>query len=266
MLVDAHVHVGRFETINLECDFEDVIRLADRMKLDKVFCTHVKSLYYDFREGDVLVRDAMRKYPDRIMGYVSVTSPRHGKAILDHIETCILDWGFQGIKIYAHPKGVGGYEPFLSVADPYMYPIFELAQDWKLPVLAHSASFEVDQVCRDFPNLHLMMAHMGATPISGGDWHTAIATAKKHPNLILDTTASGMDFGMVEEAVRVIGPERVIWGSDIPMIDPWLNIEKIRGAEIGEEEKKLILGDNIMRLVSEGERRVDRVRKLTGRG
>ena len=71
-----------------------------------------------------------------------------------------------------------------------------------------------------------------------------------------------MDFGMVEEAVRVIGPERVIWGSDIPMIDPWLNIEKIRGAEIREEEKRCILGENIMRLVEEGQRTVARAKAI----
>lgn len=101
------------------------------------------------------------------------------------------------------------------------------------------------------------MAHMGATPISGGDWHTAIKVAERHPNLILDTTGSGMDFGMVEEAVRVLGPTRIIWGSDIPMIDPWLNLEKIRGAEISETDKRLILGENIARLVREGRERIE---------
>ena len=257
MLIDAHVHVGRFETINLSCDFADALRLADKMKLDRIFCTHVKSLYYDFREGDTAVYEAMKKYPDRIWGYVSVTSPRHGQEILDHVRTCLFDRGFHGIKIYAHPRGVGGYEPFLSVADKYMYPIFEMAEQWKTPVLAHSASHEVDAVCRDFPNLRLMMAHMGATPISGGDWHTAIKVAERHPNLILDTTGSGMDFGMVEEAVRILGPTRIIWGSDIPMIDPWLNLEKIRGAEISETDKRLILGGNIARLVREGRERIE---------
>lgn len=261
MLIDSHVHVGRFSTINLECDFEDVIELADRMKLDKVFCTHVKSLYYDYREGDAEVFTAMQKYPERIWGYISITSPRHSEDVLQHIRSCIFDRGFHGIKIYAHSKGVGGYEQFLSIADKYMYPIFEMAQEWKTPVLAHSCSNEVDAVCRDFPNLRLMMAHMGATPISGGDWHTAIKVAERHPNLILDTTGSGMDFGMLEEAVKVIGASRVIWGSDIPMIDPWLNIEKVRGSELDKDSKRLILGENIARLVSEGQRTVEQIKQ-----
>ncbi|MCD8077679.1 MAG: amidohydrolase [Lachnospiraceae bacterium] len=261
MIVDAHVHVGRFETIDLECDFEDIIRIADRMKVDKLFCTHVKALYYDYRLGDQEIYEAMRKWPDRILGYTSVTSPRHGQPIYDHVKKCIFDWGFHGIKVYSHPRGVGGYEAFLSVADRYMYPIYEMAQEWKVPVLAHATSEEMDVICRDFPNLTMMMAHMGCTPISGGDWHTAIAVARRHPNLILDTTASGMDFGMVEEAVRVIGAERVIWGSDMPMIDAWLNIDKIRGAEIRPEEKQLILGDNIMRYVKTGRETVEKIKR-----
>lgn len=259
MIVDAHVHIGYFQTIDLRNDIEDVLAIADRAGIEKVFCTHCQGLYGNYTDGNEVIYQAMQLHPDRILGYVTVNSPRYGQPLYDYIQDAIFSRGFSGIKIYSHPQGVGSAIPFLSVADPYMYPLMELAQAWQVPVLAHATSAEVDTLCRDFPRLVLLMAHMGATPVSGGDWHTAISTAKKHPNLILDSTGSAMDAGMIEEAVRVIGPERVLWGSDMPMIDPWINIERIRSAEISASQKELILGRNILRIVSHGQ---DTVRKL----
>jgi len=93
------------------------------------------------------------------------------------------------------------------------------------------------------------MAHMGSTQIARGAWHSAISVAKRHPNLYLDTTSSGMDLGMVEEAVRSVGASCIMWGSDLPLLDIWYNMEKVKSAEISEDEKRPILGENIARLV-----------------
>lgn len=62
--------------------------------------------------------------------------------------------------------------------------------------------------------------------------YKGITIAKKHSNLYLDTTSSSMDLGMVEEAVKAIGPKRIVWGSDLPLQDQWYEIEKTRSAEI----------------------------------
>ncbi|MGI6284860.1 amidohydrolase family protein [Neomoorella humiferrea] len=250
MIIDAHVHIGQMVSFGLSITFEEAIKMADKMGVDKLFCTHLLSLGYHFDEGDALIYEGLKKYPDRILGYVTVTSPRHGKKVLDHVEKYICDYGFHGIKIYSHPKGVGSPEPWLSIIDPYMYPILEKASQWRVPVLAHATPAECDEVCKLFPELILIMAHMGATQIANGDWHKAISVARRHRNLYLDTTSSGMDLGMIEEAVRCVGAERVVWGSDVPLLDPWYEIEKIRSAEISISEKNMILGTNIERLLS----------------
>ena len=249
MIIDAHVHIGKFQTLNLSNTFEKALKLADRMGVDKIFCTHLISLYYDFEEGDLEVYKAMKKYPDRILGYVTITSPRHGNRLIEHVKKYICEYGFHGLKIYSRPKAaIGGFDLVFSITDEYMYPILEMASDWKVPVLAHAKPEECDIVSSNFPNVRLIMAHAGSTQIANGNWHKAIMVAQKHPNLYLDTTSSGMDLGFVEEAVRVLGAKRIVWGSDVPLLDAWYNIEKIRSAEISEEDKNLILGENILRL------------------
>lgn len=250
MIVDAHVHIGHVPILDTpEVNIESALIRADKNGVNKLFCTSVLSLHYDFEEGDKIIYESMKKYPERVFGYITITSPRHGKRLLEHINRCYYEYGFHGLKIYSHPKGIGSFDSWLSITDEYMYSIFELASDWKIPILAHSTPQECDEVCSKFPEIRLIMAHMGGTQIASGDWHKAIMTAKKHKNLYLDTTSSGMDYGMVEEAVKKIGAERIVWGSDLAYLGMEYELEKIKSSDIKDYEKELILGKNILRLI-----------------
>jgi predicted TIM-barrel fold metal-dependent hydrolase len=41
----------------------------------------------------------------------------------------------------------------------------------------------------------------------------------------------------------------VIFGTDMPLIDPFFGYSKVLGADLTDEEKGLIFGGNILRLV-----------------
>ena len=38
--------------------------------------------------------------------------------------------------------------------------------------------------------------------------------------------------GMIEEIIKIIGAKRIIWWSNLPLLDPWYEIEKACSAEI----------------------------------
>ena len=73
--------------------------------------------------------------------------------------------------------------------------------------------------------------------------------AESCKNIILDTCSSTVDMGFVERAVERLGAERIVFGSDVPLFDPWCQLEKVKSAEIDEEDKRLILGENIARIL-----------------
>jgi predicted TIM-barrel fold metal-dependent hydrolase len=253
MIIDSHVHIGKFriDKVNLENNFETALEMADRHNIDKIFCTSCTSLYYDFEVGDKQILEGLRKYPDRVLAYATVTTPRHGARLMEHLKRCFYEYGFHGIKIYSHTMGIGSYESRISITDEFMYPVLEFATEHRIPVLAHSTPEQCDIVCEKYPELRLIEAHMGATQIAFGQWHTALAVAKRRKNLILDTTSSGMDLGMIEAAVDAIGDDRIVWGSDVPLLAISYNIAKITYSEIPETSKKKILGENMERLVNE---------------
>jgi len=55
--------------------------------------------------------------------------------------------------------------------------------------------------------------------------------------------------GFLEYAVQEFGAERLLFGSFLPVNDPWVPIGLILDAQISDEEKALIAGENLRRLV-----------------
>jgi predicted TIM-barrel fold metal-dependent hydrolase len=55
--------------------------------------------------------------------------------------------------------------------------------------------------------------------------------------------------GVIEELVEKGGKDRVLFGSDVPLMDPRPHIGKIITARISDEAKRLALGGNAERLL-----------------
>jgi predicted TIM-barrel fold metal-dependent hydrolase len=57
--------------------------------------------------------------------------------------------------------------------------------------------------------------------------------------------------GFIEYATGEFGAERLIFGSFLPVNDPLVAIGMVIDSEISKEEKALIAGENLRRLISE---------------
>jgi predicted TIM-barrel fold metal-dependent hydrolase len=241
LIVDAHVHIGKSTRLQIDADGELLVRYADELGFDKICCTDLTALFYDMHEGNRLLADEMKRFPDRILGYASLHSTRFGQAALDELERCRNDYGMRGLKIYSTPEA--------SIAEPAMIPILEKCVTLDFPILAHTTPLECEYLMSYVPEAKLMMAHGGAQPFAKGDWNRAIMAAKKYPNLYLETASSTIDLGFVETCVAELGASKIIFGSDMPLLDPWTQLTKIRGSRLAAEDLDLILGGNILRLM-----------------
>ncbi len=89
------------------------------------------------------------------------------------------------------------------------------------------------------------MDHMGYR----NDGRAAILAAQDNPNLYLGATIAAFEPGFVAAAIREVGPERVIFGSNFPACYPDLAVEALRRGNFGREAEELILGGNLARLL-----------------
>ena len=55
--------------------------------------------------------------------------------------------------------------------------------------------------------------------------------------------------GVIEELVAEVGADRILYGSDMPLVDCRSQIGKIITADIGDDAKHMILGENAKRLL-----------------
>ncbi|MGH8018466.1 MAG: amidohydrolase family protein, partial [Opitutaceae bacterium] len=93
------------------------------------------------------------------------------------------------------------------------------------------------------PDVPLICGH------TGGDWERGIQAIRHLKNLYADLAGSDPVAGFAEMAVRELGAERVIYGSDAAGRSFASQLGKVLGAALPDAVKQLILSDNLERLL-----------------
>ena len=78
----------------------------------------------------------------------------------------------------------------------------------------------------------------------------AVQAAERNPSLMLETASSAVNNGSLEYTIERIGPERIIFGTDMPLLEVSVQMARVSGAAIGQEEKDLIFGGNMARMLA----------------
>ena len=134
-------------------------------------------------------------------------------------------------------------------------PVMNLAREFSLPVLIHSDSggFShprmIGALAERHPEVLMIIGHMGGTA-----WLEAVEMAKKHKNIYLDTTDVLNEVTIIPTAVEIAGSNKIIWGSDAPVLNSAVELAKIKTADlygnVTEKDKELILGGNMARILN----------------
>ena len=97
------------------------------------------------------------------------------------------------------------------------------------------------------PGARVMLAHLGNGAGDKGrvDLQVRALQSARHGNLWVDTSSARSILpGLVEWAVKELGAERLLFGSDTPLYDVAMQRTRIETAEIPDAAKRLILRDN----------------------
>lgn len=244
MIIDAHCHIGAIHNryIILVKDGAGIIDLMDRFHINKACVSSLKGCQGDITDGNLELKKEIAPLKDRFIPFC-VIHPRQRTAIRE-MRRCIEDWGWRAIKLhpYNHTYPADCYSARKIVRE---------AAELDVPVLVHSSKHvysdpqRVGKLAEMVPNATIIMGHMGGHL---GEWD-ALEVAEEYENIILDTAASSMRFGLVAEAVDRVGAERVVFGTNMPICYPGPNIVRVTNADITEKQKRMVLGESIARIV-----------------
>jgi uncharacterized protein len=233
--IDLHTHIGSFGGwANVSCDADQLVDFMKKYNVEKsaVF----------FTDND-LVRKAVQKYPDKLVGCYWANPHQADSA--EKVKIALDNWGFKGVKF--HPL----FQAFLP-NDDIVHPIMEVAVRERVPVLIHtghspfSLPWSVGELAETFPEAQIVMLHMGNG--HGVYMEAAINVAKRFDNIYLETSRM-LNGSKIIEALRVVGKDRVMYGSDIPFGDPVVEIVKATALRLTDEEYELYFYQNAKNLL-----------------
>ncbi len=183
------------------------------------------------------VAEACRLYPETLYG-LCYTDAVHGRFAVQEIDRCRREHGMIGVKLYNQ----------FHMSDDIQNGIIEYTIEHGMCILMHagrttqipdtqkniSDSTHMRAAAKKYPDARFIMAHIGG----GGDWNWQLRGMEDCPNVFCDISGSVFDAGMIEGLVRVMGAERVLFGTDGSFSS---SIGKLCAAKLTVDEKKTIL-------------------------
>lgn len=249
LIWDAHAHLSGVPGDTPEARLERLLDFADRLGIERLCIFMGMSWAYDpspedlRKQNDDVLR-AVTRFPERAFGFVYL-SPKHVEASLAELDRCVRDGPMVGVKLWVARR----------CDAPKLDPIVRRATELKAVVLQHtylkatgnlpeeSTPTDLAELARRHPDATLICGHTGA------DWEIGIRAIRECGNVYADLCGSDPTAGFTEMAVRELGAERVLYGSDAGGRSFASQLAKVLGADIPEAAKRLILGENLKRLL-----------------
>jgi uncharacterized protein len=246
---DLHGHLAGSGKTPVE-SISRSLEYADRMAVERVVISMGMSFSYDpspdeiRRQNDDVLR-AIRHAPGRALGMVYL-NPKHTKESLEELDRCVRDGPMVGVKLWVA----------IRCNDPCLDPIIRRAEQLKAPVYQHtyfrvgenlkgeSSPADLSELAARHPGASLICGH------SGNDWERGVRAIRAAKNVSVDLSGCDPAAGMVEMAVRELGAQRVIYGSDFPGRSFASQLAKVYATELLELAQRLILGENLRRMLA----------------
>lgn len=246
-VIDMHSHVGNESKFGMIGDPELYLRVLDAAGVDRA---PVSCIFYgDVSRCNDETAAFVAQNPDRFMGVAFVT-PSYPEEAIDELERAFDVLGMVFLKLY--PSYV-----FKPIDDEIYTPILDWCNKRSVIVKSHtqyttpSSAEPTDPnrfigLAQLYPNIRWVLAHAGNT--REGQLR-AIEAAKSSRNIYLETCTSLADHGTIERLVEGAGADRVLYGSDMPLMDARIQIGRIATANISNYAKRRVLGLNAMELL-----------------
>ena len=278
MIIDVHTHIfppkicaDREKYFEAEPAFERLYRppqskMANARELVAAMDANGvdRSVVFGFpwRKTDIVkehndyVLESVTQFPDRLIGF-GCLNPFDPHASREAIRC--LDGSLKGIGELAF------YDFGMTAgADESLAPIMEICRERNVPVLIHTNEpighmypgktpntlAQIYGLIQKFPQNTIILAHWG-----GGIFFFNLLKREVKAslqNVYVDTAASPFlyDPEIYKVAVQVIGADKILFGSDYPLINPSRYFSEMQAAGLNKAEIEAICGHNALKLMA----------------
>jgi uncharacterized protein len=240
VIVDCHCHAGKGDGLTGPWDtaapLDKYVKWADAYGITRTVL--FAAFHSDYAVANREVARIVAAGQPRFMGFAFIHPDRDRGRVHELTKRAVQEYGFRGIKVHRHDGRI-------------TREICEAARQFGLPIL-YDVMGEVSVVhllATEYPDVQFIIPHLGSFV---DDWRAQAALIpmlQQYSNVFTDT-AGIRRFELLEEAVRRAGPRKILFGSDGPWLHPGVELEKVYALRLSSEAQQLVLGGNLLRLVS----------------
>lgn len=233
--IDVHAHAGAMPNMTFAESAEHLQHMEREADTEKVIVSSARAVFCEMVAGN---REtfAVTRRSSMLYMYIYVDPLRVEASILE-LERYAGKPHVAGIKTRPEYHNVpGDCEEYLT--------IYKAAAKLELPLLVHAYSARAVSECRraaDETGLKTILAHMGAD-----QWKESVDIVKGCRFTWLDACCSVNDYDKIGYALDVLGPGRLIYGTDATLLSPWWTISMFESAGLADAEKHAIYRENAL--------------------
>jgi hypothetical protein len=208
-----------------------------------------------FKQHNDYISEVVSRYPERFIG-LGCFDPFSDRAA-EETQRCLQEGGLSGIgELAFYQNGIEND----SLAR--LEPVMEICRDRNLPVLIHTNEpvghqypgktpntlAQIYQLIDTFSQNNIVLAHWG-----GGLFFFSLLKkeVKQRLNRVyFDTAASPYlyDPSVYRLAIELVGADKILFGSDFPLLPPARYFKEMKAAGLSAEEMRQICGLNAAKL------------------
>jgi predicted TIM-barrel fold metal-dependent hydrolase len=240
MIIDCHCHAGRGTGLtgpwDTSADLGPFLARSARAGIDK---TVVLPLFHEdsLKANDELAA-VVRSHGGRLIGFAGVHSKKTRGKVAGIVWRAVNRLGFRGLKVHRAESRISR-------------EICEVASRYRLPIIydVFSRPGPMNVIAPEFPDVAFILPHLGSFSDDYKAHMQVIDLLVRYKNVFADTSGVRR-FDLLAEAVRRAGARKILFGTDGPWLHPALELQKIRLLRLPARDEQLILGGNLLRLIS----------------
>jgi uncharacterized protein len=196
------------------------------------------------------VAEAVQRHPDRIVGIASVDLTRPMEAVRT-LRRCVTEYGFKGLRVVPWLWN-------LPPDDRRYYPLYAACCELGVPFMTqigYTGPLCPSEPGRPIPYLETVLLEFPDLVVVGGHvgfpwFDEVVALSGKFPNLHVDTSAyvAGRYPANLIEFMRGRGRDRVMFGTNYPMLTAKRCLAGLDALGLDEEARSLFLSGNARRV------------------
>jgi predicted TIM-barrel fold metal-dependent hydrolase len=243
-VVDAHALFGRGKTWadpneqDVDYKLDELFARGEEAGIER-YCI-LPARNDDYQQINRQLAAACEKRADRLIGFAAHSPQREAGRLAAMLREEVKSMGLRAVRSDGHPTR----------------ELMDTAAELRIPVMYYpkvtagqTISRWVHTLAGTYPNVPIIIPHLGQYHSWAWWGHVeTIDAAKRYRNLYLDTSAIG-SLKYLELAARDLPPEKLIFGTCGPELDPRVGMEAVRLLKLPPPARSKVMGKNILKLL-----------------